>query len=117
MSCPTSSERLGSSSSRTETRTCFELTNPERFNAWLDEQNRVASLHLVQVIRLIKYLRDFKGTFGVKSIILTTLLGNAVNFVEHSSATATTTRDHADGAPAFRGVTSNATCRPTRTCR
>jgi hypothetical protein len=58
----------------------LELTNPEGFNIWLDEQNRVAGGHLVEVIRLIKYLRDFKGTFGIKSVILTTLLGNAVNF-------------------------------------
>jgi hypothetical protein len=58
----------------------FELTNPEGFNEWLDDQNRVAGGHLVEVIRLVKFLRDFKGTFGVKSVILTTLLGNAVNF-------------------------------------
>lgn len=38
----------------------WELTNPEGFNAWLDEQNRSANGHLVAVIRLIKYLRDNK---------------------------------------------------------
>ncbi len=59
----------------------FELTNPEGFNAWLDEQNRIAGGHLVEVIRLLKYLRDFKGTFGIKSVILTTLLGGAVSFI------------------------------------
>jgi hypothetical protein len=30
------------------------------------------------VVRLLKYLRDFKGTFSCKSIILLTLLGNQV---------------------------------------
>ncbi|MGH3041082.1 MAG: nucleotide-binding domain-containing protein, partial [Gaiellaceae bacterium] len=40
---------------------------------------RIASNHLVEVIRLVKYLRDTKGTFSVKSVILTTLLGKAVN--------------------------------------
>lgn len=59
----------------------FELTNPEGFNAWLDEQNRVTGGHLVEVIRLLKYVRDFKGTFGIKSVILTTLLGGAVSFI------------------------------------
>lgn len=59
----------------------FELTDPEGFNAWLDMQNRIAGGHLVEVIRLFKYLRDFKGTFGIKSVILTTLLGGAVNFI------------------------------------
>jgi Second Messenger Oligonucleotide or Dinucleotide Synthetase domain/Adenylyl/Guanylyl and SMODS C-terminal sensor domain len=57
----------------------FELTNPEGYNDWLDGQNRTANGHLIEGIRRLKYLRDFKGTFGVKSVILTTLLGNAVN--------------------------------------
>lgn len=56
----------------------WELTNPEGFNEWLDAQNRAANGHLVAVIRLIKYLRDYKQTFSVKSVILTTLLGGAV---------------------------------------
>jgi hypothetical protein len=56
----------------------FEATDPEAYNAWLDEQNRTAERHLVKVIRLIKYLRDYKGTFSVKSVILNTLLGNQV---------------------------------------
>jgi hypothetical protein len=62
---------------RTDNR--FERTNPEGFNAWLDERNRVADGHLVEVIRLLKYLRDHKQTFSVKSVILTTLLGQVVN--------------------------------------
>jgi hypothetical protein len=57
----------------------FELTNPEGFNDWLDGQNRVAQNHLVEVIRLMKFVRDSKGTFSIKSVILTTLLGGAVN--------------------------------------
>lgn len=57
----------------------FELTNPEGFNDWLDTQNRIAKNHLVEVIRLVKYLRDSKGTFSVKSVILTTLLGDVVS--------------------------------------
>ena len=58
----------------------FELTDPERFSEWLDEKNRTASLHLVPVIRLLKYLRDYKTRFAVKSIVLTALLGDRVNF-------------------------------------
>nr|MBA3408870.1 nucleotidyltransferase [Solirubrobacterales bacterium] len=57
----------------------FELTNPTGFNEWLDTQNRAADGHLVHVIRLMKFLRDLKGNFGVKSVILTTLLGGRVN--------------------------------------
>ncbi|MEA2369944.1 MAG: hypothetical protein QOH12_338 [Solirubrobacteraceae bacterium] len=59
----------------------FELTNPERFTEWLDEQSRVTGEQLIAVIRLMKYLRDFKQTFTARSIILTTLLGGRVNFV------------------------------------
>jgi hypothetical protein len=58
----------------------FELTNPERFTEWLDEQGRITSGHLIAVVRLMKYLRDFKQTFTARSIILTTLLGGRVNF-------------------------------------
>jgi Second Messenger Oligonucleotide or Dinucleotide Synthetase domain len=36
----------------------FELTNPERFTEWLDEQSRITGGHLIEVIRLMKYLRD-----------------------------------------------------------
>jgi hypothetical protein len=59
----------------------FELTDPEQFTEWLDEQSRITNGHLIAVIRLMKYLRDFKQTFTARSIILTTLLGGRVNFV------------------------------------
>lgn len=57
----------------------FELTNPEGYNDWLDGQNRLASGRLVKVIRLMKYLRDYKSTFSCKSVILSILLGNSVS--------------------------------------
>lgn len=57
----------------------FELTNPEGFNEWLDEQNRTTGGRLVKIIRLMKYLRDYKNTFSVKSVILNILLGGRVN--------------------------------------
>lgn len=57
----------------------FELTNPEGFNQWLDQQNQTTSGKLVKVLRLLKYLRDYKNTFSVKSVILTILVGGRVN--------------------------------------
>ena len=58
----------------------FERTNPEGFNEWLDEQNRITGGNrLIKAIRLLKYLRDFKNTFSVKSVILTILLGERVS--------------------------------------
>lgn len=57
----------------------YELTDPESYNAWLDEKNRTANRNLVKTIRLVKYLRDYKWTFDVKSVILNVLLGEQVN--------------------------------------
>lgn len=57
----------------------FELTNPEGFNAWLEEKSRTTGGRLIKVIRLVKYLRDYKNTFSVKSFILTMLLAERVN--------------------------------------
>lgn len=60
----------------------FELTDPEAFTAWIDERQRMTGGNFVKVVRLVKYLRDFKSTFVCKSIILTTLLGNEVSKAE-----------------------------------
>ena len=60
----------------------FELTDPEAYNAWLDEKNRTANRNLVKVIRLVKYLRNYKRTFHVKSVVLNVLLAEQVNAVE-----------------------------------
>ena len=57
----------------------YELTDPEAYNAWLDEKNRTAGRNLDKTIRLVKYLRDYKRTFDVKSVILNVLLGEQVN--------------------------------------
>ena len=57
----------------------FERTNPEGFNEWLEDQNDITSGRLIKVIRLMKYLRDYKNTFSVKSVILTILLAGRVN--------------------------------------
>lgn len=62
----------------------FEESNPEAFTAWIDERQRVTNGSFVKVVRLLKYLRDFKNTFTCKSIILLTLLGEQVNEIESS---------------------------------
>lgn len=59
----------------------FELTNPEGYNAWLEEKDRITERNLTKVIRLVKYLRDYKNTFSVKSFILSLLLADRVNDV------------------------------------
>jgi hypothetical protein len=78
----------------------FELTSPEGFNAWLDGQDQLTGGKLIKVIRLVKYLRDYKNTFTCKSVILNILLGGRVN-----SALLYDDPDHyADLPTAFRNL-------------
>ena len=66
----------------------FESTAPAAYTVWLSNKNSITgSNHLCKVIRLIKYLRDIKGTFSVKSVLLTTLLGERISALDsfHSS--------------------------------
>lgn len=56
----------------------FEDTNPQGFTDWMKDKDGLANGHLRKVIRLMKYVRDYKGTFSVPSVILTTLLGERV---------------------------------------
>lgn len=57
----------------------FEETNPSGLAEWMKENDRLANGHLRKVIRLMKYLRDYKTTFSIPSIILTTFLGEQVH--------------------------------------
>ncbi len=60
----------------------FELSNPEAFTEWVDERQRITNGYFIKVVRLIKYVRDYKNTFSCKSIILKTLLGQGINDVD-----------------------------------
>jgi len=57
----------------------FERVNPEGFAAWVRQKDRIARGHLRTSLRLLKYLRDYNGTFEVPSVILTVLAGSRVN--------------------------------------
>ncbi len=61
---------------------CFQPSNPEAAAAWVEERQRLTHGHFIKVVRLVKYLRDYKNTFTGKSIILLTLLGNQVSDIE-----------------------------------
>jgi hypothetical protein len=57
----------------------WEPTNPTGFTEWMREKDEITNGNLRRVIRIMKFLRDHKGTFeGTKSIILTTILGERV---------------------------------------
>jgi len=57
----------------------FERTYPENFTSWLEAKNRITDGRLPATIRLLKYLRDSKQTFSIKSVVLTTLVGSVVD--------------------------------------
>ncbi len=55
-----------------------EKTDGDGYAQWFEQRDAVANGNLVLVVRLIKYLRDSKGEFETKSIILTTLAGKMI---------------------------------------
>jgi hypothetical protein len=56
----------------------FEDTNPVAFTEWLQGKDDVTESDLRRVIRLLKYLRDHRGSFTIKSVLLTALVGGVV---------------------------------------
>ena len=56
----------------------WEKTDGSGYKDWFKKQNSKSNGHLKRVVRLLKYLRDYKNTFTASSIALTTLAGMAV---------------------------------------
>lgn len=57
----------------------FERTDGSAFDVWWEERDAIlGGSQLVEVTRVMKYLRDIKGRFSCKSILLTTLIGQTV---------------------------------------
>ena len=56
----------------------FEVTDGTGYRDWFNEKTRITNGNLKRVTRLLKFLRDHKGNFSVKSILLTTLIGISV---------------------------------------
>lgn len=54
-------------------------TDPQGFSDWVRRRDELTEKNFRKVVRLMKYLRDERGSFnGVKSVILTTVLGMQV---------------------------------------
>ena len=54
----------------------YGSTNPQGFTDWVKRRDQWTSGQFRRVVRLMKYLRNERGSFdGVKSVILTTVLG------------------------------------------
>ena len=56
----------------------FEPTDGTGYRDWFNGRNRITRGNLKRATRLLKYLRDHKNNFAVKSVLLTTLIGNVV---------------------------------------
>lgn len=60
-----------------------EQANPDGYTEWFLQRNGyVGNNQLIKVVRILKYLRDFKLTFSAKSILLTTLIGERVSLLD-----------------------------------
>lgn len=60
-----------------------EPTDPQAYTDWISGKNSTTGTNMLQkVTRLHKYQRDIKQTFSVKSILLTTLLGERVDILD-----------------------------------
>ena len=58
----------------------WEDTDPQGFTAWMEGKSRIVGGGRLQaVLRLLKYLRDSKTTFSIKSVLLTILVGERVD--------------------------------------
>lgn len=61
----------------------FEGTDGKGYAEWWDKRCSFASGDsLKETVRLLKYLRDIKGTFSAKSVLLTTMIGERVNAID-----------------------------------
>ncbi|MCC6226429.1 MAG: nucleotidyltransferase [Microthrixaceae bacterium] len=57
----------------------FGSTDPQGFTAWVKRRDELTSGNFRRVVRLMKYLKRERGSFnGVRSVVLTTLLGSRV---------------------------------------
>lgn len=56
----------------------FEPTDGDGYANWFEARSVIAQGFLVEVVRLVKYIRDTRQKFNIKSILLTTMLGNLV---------------------------------------
>ncbi len=57
----------------------WERTSPEGFTAWMQNQDKACHGNLRRVIRVMKFVCNREGFTGVRSIILTSLIGGQVD--------------------------------------
>ena len=70
-----------------------EETDGTGYREWFNDKNRITGGNLKRVVRLLKYLRDHKGNYTAKSIILTTLAANAIEESDEETEAVSTVAD------------------------
>ena len=58
---------------------CFEETDGTGYRSWFSGKSRITRVNLKRAVRLLKYVRDRQDNYVAKSILLTTLAGNAIH--------------------------------------
>ena len=71
----------------------FEETDGSGYRDWFNEKSRITRGNLKRVVRLLKHLRDHKNSFTAKSILLTTLAGNAIRASDQGTEAVSTVAD------------------------
>ena len=71
----------------------LEETDGNGYREWFNEKNRITGGKLKRVVRLLKHLRDHKNSFTAKSILLTTLAGNAIKASDEGTEAVSTDAD------------------------
>ena len=74
----------------------FEETDGTGYRDWFNEKNRITRGNLKRVVRLLKYLRDHQNNYTAKSILLTTLIGNAIYPPDEGTEAVSTVSDTLD---------------------
>ena len=71
----------------------FEPTDGNGYRDWFNEKNRITDGNLKRAVRMLEYLRDHKGNFTAKSILLTTLAGNTIESSDEGNEAVGTVAD------------------------
>ena len=70
-----------------------EETDGTGYRDWFNDKSRITGGNLKRVVRLLKYLRNLKGNYTAKSIILTTLAANAIEESDEGTEAVSTIAD------------------------
>ena len=71
----------------------YEETDGTGYRDWFSEKSRITKVNLKRAVRLLKYVRDRQDNYVAKSILLTTLAGNAIRESDRDTESVRTVAD------------------------